>query len=304
MNTKPIEEARDADLRFSHAALLRAAQRARALAQATGTAIVVSRDGVIEYLRPPPAKTAPAALEPMVAYGKQDWASSSIRQASLRSKRLSDSKDMIQIKINCFFSTTGFVHLNQHISTSAHQHISNLPWKISEQTAKDDISLNYQLNFKKAINIDFRYFLKTLSTLFVLPFIGCATDQNPEKIMVETKDVKTLPDLVGAIRSSAGSYAPQNYDINDIYRALALSFVENAQAIVESGKKIPEEILKRIPLNRKVVAPIYVAITLWGIKFWVPLKIIAEVIILSIYLMAAFIYWAIDWIKTPTQKIT
>lgn len=72
MNTKPIEEAHDADLRFSHAALLRAAQRARALAQATGTAIVVSRDGVIEYLSPTPANTASVAMEPMVAFGKQD----------------------------------------------------------------------------------------------------------------------------------------------------------------------------------------------------------------------------------------
>jgi ActR/RegA family two-component response regulator len=49
--------------------------------------------------------------------------------------------------------------------------------------------------------------------------------------------VKTLSELVDAIRSSAGSYVPQNYDINDIYRALALSFVENAQAVIESGKK-------------------------------------------------------------------
>ena len=150
--------------------------------------------------------------------------------------------------------------------------------------------------------MDSRYFLKTLSTLVVLPFIGCATDQKPEKIMVDTKNVKTLPDLVGAIRSSAGSYAPQNYDINDIYRALALSFVENAQAIVESGKKIPEEILKRLPLQRKVVAPILVVVTLWGIKFLVPLTVITDIILASIFFMVGFIYWAIDSIKTPNKK--
>ena len=120
--------------------------------------------------------------------------------------------------------------------------------------------------------------------------------------MVDTKNVKTLPDLVGAIRSSAGSYAPQNYDINDIYRALALSFVENAQAIVESGKKIPEEILKRLPLQRKVVAPILVVVTLWGIKFLVPLTVITDIILASIFFMVGFIYWAIDSIKTPNKK--
>lgn len=57
MNKRPIEEARDADLRLSHAALRRAALRARDLAQKTGTALVISRDGVIEYLTPSPTNT-------------------------------------------------------------------------------------------------------------------------------------------------------------------------------------------------------------------------------------------------------
>ncbi len=147
-----------------------------------------------------------------------------------------------------------------------------------------------------------RYFLKTLSTLVVLPFIGCATEQKPEKIIVETKNVKTLSELVDAIRSSAGSYVPQNYDINDIYRALALSFVENAQAVIESGKKIPEEILKRLPLQRKIVVPIMVIVTLWGIKFLVPLSVFIEAIFWSITFMTGFILWAIDSLKTSTPK--
>lgn len=50
MNKQPIEQAHDADLRFSSAALQRAALRARELATKTGTAIVVSRDGKLEYL--------------------------------------------------------------------------------------------------------------------------------------------------------------------------------------------------------------------------------------------------------------
>ena len=52
MNKQSIDEARDRDLRLSQVAMQRAAQRAYALAKATGTAIVVSHDGVIEHLRP------------------------------------------------------------------------------------------------------------------------------------------------------------------------------------------------------------------------------------------------------------
>jgi len=49
---KPIEQARNPDLRGSLPALLRAAQRARELAMQTGTELVVSRNGVIERIDP------------------------------------------------------------------------------------------------------------------------------------------------------------------------------------------------------------------------------------------------------------
>ena len=68
MNKQPIENARDADLRLSSQALQRAAQRARELARQTGTAIVVSRRGVIETIRPDSG--APGVQEPTAPYGK------------------------------------------------------------------------------------------------------------------------------------------------------------------------------------------------------------------------------------------
>ena len=68
MNKQPIENARDADLRLSSQALQRAAQRARELARQTGTAIVVSRGGVIETIRP--AAGTPGVQEPAAPYGK------------------------------------------------------------------------------------------------------------------------------------------------------------------------------------------------------------------------------------------
>jgi hypothetical protein len=52
MNKQPINQAQDRDLRLSEVAMQRAAQRAHALAKATGTTIVVSYDGVIEHLKP------------------------------------------------------------------------------------------------------------------------------------------------------------------------------------------------------------------------------------------------------------
>lgn len=54
MNKQPIEQAHDRDLRLSQAAMQRAAQRAQDIAKATGTAIVISHDGVIEHLSPKP----------------------------------------------------------------------------------------------------------------------------------------------------------------------------------------------------------------------------------------------------------
>lgn len=52
MNHQPIEYARDADLRLSEVALQRAARRAREIAARTGTRIVISRNGVIEHMKP------------------------------------------------------------------------------------------------------------------------------------------------------------------------------------------------------------------------------------------------------------
>jgi len=71
MNKQPIETARDADLRLSPQAMQRAARRARELAIQTGTAIVVSRNGVIEHIRPRPETASPHMREPPAPYGDE-----------------------------------------------------------------------------------------------------------------------------------------------------------------------------------------------------------------------------------------
>jgi len=69
MNKQPIETARDTDLRLSPQAMQRAARRARELAAQTGTAIVVSRDGVIEHIAPQPEPAGTYVQEPPAPYG-------------------------------------------------------------------------------------------------------------------------------------------------------------------------------------------------------------------------------------------
>jgi LDH2 family malate/lactate/ureidoglycolate dehydrogenase len=71
MNKRPIETANDADLRMSQPAMQRAVQRAWKLAMQTGTAIVISHQGVIEHFRPSATASAqiPRAQEPTAPYG-------------------------------------------------------------------------------------------------------------------------------------------------------------------------------------------------------------------------------------------
>ena len=57
MNGKTLENARSSDLRGSWQALQRAVQRAREVAVQTGTDLVVTRNGVLEHIKPQPTPT-------------------------------------------------------------------------------------------------------------------------------------------------------------------------------------------------------------------------------------------------------
>jgi len=71
MNPRPIETATDTDLRLSRVAMQRAALRARQVAMQTGTALVISRAGVIETIEFPRPASVPGARvqEPDAPYG-------------------------------------------------------------------------------------------------------------------------------------------------------------------------------------------------------------------------------------------
>lgn len=68
MNKKPIESARDADLRSSYAALLRASRRAHELAAQTGTDIVISENGQVKRIRPDSQLIEDGVSEPKTDY--------------------------------------------------------------------------------------------------------------------------------------------------------------------------------------------------------------------------------------------
>ncbi len=68
MNKRPIEEARDPDIRLSGVALKRAAKRAHELAAQTGTAIVVVRDGTIQHVLPTAPERSDQVHEPSAPY--------------------------------------------------------------------------------------------------------------------------------------------------------------------------------------------------------------------------------------------
>ena len=61
MNDRPIESARDPDLRLSRVALQRAVKQAHRVAAQTGTCIVISRNGVVEQVTPDAAGSMAAA---------------------------------------------------------------------------------------------------------------------------------------------------------------------------------------------------------------------------------------------------
>jgi hypothetical protein len=65
MNKQPINTARDTDLRLSQQAM----QRARELAAQTGTAIVISRNGVIEQISPKTGAAGQNVQEPAAPCG-------------------------------------------------------------------------------------------------------------------------------------------------------------------------------------------------------------------------------------------
>ena len=139
-------------------------------------------------------------------------------------------------------------------------------------------------------------------TVPMLCLSSCATEPAPPApIRVDTTGVKSVPDLISAIKKAAGPLLPSSVTMNDFFQSIAESFVESAHAAADAGYPIPKWVLDALPA-RKVAAPIFVVLVIFGIKFLVPLSVIAETVLYSIAAMTAFIWLAIGSDKEKAER--
>lgn len=111
-----------------------------------------------------------------------------------------------------------------------------------------------------------------------------------EVVAARMTGVKTLKDLVEAVKLAAGPRRPSRFKVKDVYRAFASAFVENGQEAIRQGIKIPRWIAEKLPGMRKAMVPAMVLIPLWGLIFLVPLApffwiILGSLTVLSLYIV-------------------
>ena len=117
-------------------------------------------------------------------------------------------------------------------------------------------------------------------------------------------NIKNLQDLIQEMKLSAGSKAPKEINLKEVYKVLAAAFVDYAHDAIRLGIKLPESISKRLPLQKKIAVPALMIFTLWGIKFILPIASFFKVILGSLGVMYVFIAAAIDEKTKPMKKVT
>ncbi len=117
-------------------------------------------------------------------------------------------------------------------------------------------------------------------------------------------NIKNLQDLIQEMKLSAGSKAPKEINLKEVYKVLATAFVDYAHDAISLGIKLPESISKRLPLQKKVVVPALMIFSLWGVKFILPISTFFKVILGSLGVMYVFISAAIDEKTRSNKKVT
>ena len=123
-------------------------------------------------------------------------------------------------------------------------------------------------------------------------FLGCAAPVKPAKFVIDDPKLKTVDDLIAAMKEAAGSSLPSTAQVKEFYKVIADVFVENMHAIAEAGVKVPKEMLAKLR-KRNVFAPIMVVVVLWGTTFLVPLSLFGQIVVNSLIAIGAFIFLAI-----------
>lgn len=111
---------------------------------------------------------------------------------------------------------------------------------------------------------------------------------------IDGTGIKTLRDLIAAMKKAAGSHLPPSIPLKAYYEAISRAFVEHAHAAAAAGiKGIPPKLLQKIP-RRQVAFPILVTVVIAGITFLVPLATLVWTVIGSLTVLTVYILRAID----------
>lgn len=128
----------------------------------------------------------------------------------------------------------------------------------------------------------------------MLCLASCATPPTPPApIPVDVTGVKSVHDLIAAIKKAAGPLIPSSVKMEDFFRGIAATFVEYAHAAAGAGYPVPKWVLEALPMRKTVAPPIFVVMILFGVKFLVPLSTIVETVLFSITAMVGFIWMVI-----------
>lgn len=153
---------------------------------------------------------------------------------------------------------------------------------------------------KKAVSR--RYFSSVLTSVVCAPLLlSCAAPPPQTKFVIDGTNLKSLDDLIAAMREAAGNSLPSAAQAKDFYKAIAEAFVENIHAIAEAGVRVPREMIARLK-KRNVFVPVMVVVVMWGVTFLVPLTLIGDLVIGSLIVMGLFIWAAIDAVSGDPKK--
>lgn len=136
-----------------------------------------------------------------------------------------------------------------------------------------------------------------IATTFGMLMPACAINQQketPGPFMVNTKNIEDLKGLIRAIKEVGGKHLPTSLSVEDIYKSIAQTTVDNARKAADLGMQVPEWILDRLP-GKKVAAlkspvqPETIALVLVGMVFLVPWTLFFVVVFASLLTLTRYI---------------
>jgi hypothetical protein len=147
-----------------------------------------------------------------------------------------------------------------------------------------------------------RRFSTNILVGLLAPLLSSATELSPKlKYVIDGANLKTVDDLVAAMRKAAGNNIPSSVQAKEFYKSIAEAFVQNIHAIADAGIKVPREMLEKLK-KQKIILPIMVVVVVWGVTFLVPLAVIGNLVLGSLVVMGLFVWAAIAAVRSDSPK--